>query len=134
MTGIRLGVRSSSPARPATQAPGVQETDAVVGVRELRLLSTETNVFASVESSPTIATLVATSAFSRARNCTTALLMYAFGGSATFRNRRPTVCDPMSRSLPPRSTTAPFCSASSELTAIWNEPRRGSAPQRQPHV
>ena len=133
-TAASSAVRSAGPASLASHAPGNHGTTATVLTLSLRLLSVLAKVCALALRSPTMLTSVAPASSELAVNCTEALTIVAPAGISTPVKRSPTMLVPRCRSLPPRRTLAPSCSASSELAAILTVFVTGLASQWHPQV
>src|SRR5262249_22194557 len=132
-SAVRSGVRSAGPVSLLAHAGGAHGTDGSVRGRLVMSLSVLLNVAALVSASPTISTVVGAASSALDVNCTMALTIVASLGRPTLK-RSPTVFGPRCRSLPPRRTLAPSCSASSEFATIATVLVTGLASQRQPQV
>ena len=133
-SGDRSGVSSAGPFSLLFHGPGDHGTEATVGGRLLMSLSVLLNVAALESACATIATVAGSMSVALAVNCTAALTIVASLGSPTLTKRSPTMSGPMCRSLPPRRTLAPSCSASSVFATIVTVFVTGAASQRHPQV
>jgi hypothetical protein len=133
-SGDRSGVSSVGPFSLLFHGPGDHGTECTVGGRLLMSLSVLLNVAALESASARIATVAGSTSVALAVNCTAALMIVASLGSPTLTKRSPTKSGPMCRSLPPRRTLAPSCSASSVFAAIATVLVTGAASQRHPQV